>query len=275
VHVRVEVGQVARSSPSVCTNRISPGRAPGAAWAYAASSNRAAIRHSSPSHARCRPNTGRSSRGTVNTYWRCATGASAFASDAYVRAIVGATPMEIVEIERKGLSGAFIKELSRNMEVATSRTFAILGVPKATAEKKAAAGERISGSGGQAAVGLIRLLWIAQDIVRHSSRGEGFRRGQVAWSVDRAATAGPWRSQTCRSDRHTHWCGDSGLLEINVRDDVWVLTEELDVTFLPPTWSAIPAGQASVKIGSDWLTALRPPILLVPSVIVAKNALCW
>ena len=105
--------------------------------------------------------------------------------DAYLRAIVGATPMEIVQIERQGVSGAFIKDLSRKMEVATSRTFAILGVPKATAEKKAAAGERISGSGGRAAVGLIRLLGIAQDIVGNSTAAE-------AKDFDAAKWLGQW-----------------------------------------------------------------------------------
>ena len=51
--------------------------------------------------------------------------------DAYVRAVADATPMEIVEIERQGVLGAFIKDLSKRMEVPTSRIFTILGVPKA------------------------------------------------------------------------------------------------------------------------------------------------
>ena len=61
------------------------------------------------------------------------------------------------------------------------------------------------------------------------------------------------------------------VLEIDVPYDVWGLAEELDVASLPPAWSAIPAGQASVKIGSTWLTELRSPILLVPSVIVPEE----
>ncbi len=61
------------------------------------------------------------------------------------------------------------------------------------------------------------------------------------------------------------------LLEINVPDAVWGAAEELDIASLLPTWSAIPAGQASVKIGSAWLTTLRSPILLVPSAIVPEE----
>ena len=61
------------------------------------------------------------------------------------------------------------------------------------------------------------------------------------------------------------------LVELNVPDDVWALREELDTSTLPATWSAIPASKASVEIGSAWLTSLRTPILLVPSVIVPEE----
>jgi len=40
---------------------------------------------------------------------------------------------------------------------------------------------------------------------------------------------------------------------------------------VPPTWSTIPAGRASVQIGSGWLTSLRSPILMVPSVIIPEE----
>jgi RES domain-containing protein len=61
------------------------------------------------------------------------------------------------------------------------------------------------------------------------------------------------------------------LIEIDAPDGVWAQREEMDVSKLPPTWAAIPAGRASVKIGSDWLTSLRSPILMVPSVIVPEE----
>jgi putative toxin-antitoxin system antitoxin component (TIGR02293 family) len=105
--------------------------------------------------------------------------------DAYVRAVFGATPMEIVEIERQGVEGTFIKDLSKRMDLATSRIFAILGVPKATAEKKAAAGELVTGRGGQAAVGMIKLLGIAQEIVENSTSPD-------AKDFDAAKWLGQW-----------------------------------------------------------------------------------
>jgi len=61
------------------------------------------------------------------------------------------------------------------------------------------------------------------------------------------------------------------LVRIEVPGDVWTIREELDMAALTPTWAAIPAGQGSIKIGSDWLTSMRSPILLVPSVIVPEE----
>jgi RES domain-containing protein len=62
------------------------------------------------------------------------------------------------------------------------------------------------------------------------------------------------------------------LVEIRVPDSVWALREELVLKTLPPTWGAIPAGAASVEIGSRWLASLRSPLLIVPSVIVPEES---
>lgn len=61
------------------------------------------------------------------------------------------------------------------------------------------------------------------------------------------------------------------VVRIDVPDAVWAGREELPVAALPAGWAAIPAGRASVKIGSDWLRSLRGAILLVPSVIVPEE----
>lgn len=89
--------------------------------------------------------------------------------DAYIQQINEATPMQIVEIERRGVPGFFIKDLSRRMVIPSSRIFRILGIAKATAEKKAASGEMIAGPGGQAAIGVVKLLGIAQRMVADST----------------------------------------------------------------------------------------------------------
>lgn len=61
------------------------------------------------------------------------------------------------------------------------------------------------------------------------------------------------------------------LIRIEVHDDVWRHREEIDVAALSPTWCAIPAGQGSVNVGSQWLASRRSPILLAPSVIVPEE----
>lgn len=71
--------------------------------------------------------------------------------------------------------------------------------------------------------------------------------------------------------------GDGGLplnrfvVVIDVPDQVWAQHERLEPADLPPAWRAMPAGQASVRIGSAWLVSLRSPILLLPSAIVPEE----
>jgi putative toxin-antitoxin system antitoxin component (TIGR02293 family) len=101
--------------------------------------------------------------------------------DDYVRRVAGATPMQMVELERKGVLGSFIKDLAKRMEIPSSRIFTILGIPKATAEKKAAAGERVAGRGGQAAIGMVKLLGIAQEIVANSTAPEAHAFDATRW----------------------------------------------------------------------------------------------
>ena len=61
------------------------------------------------------------------------------------------------------------------------------------------------------------------------------------------------------------------LIRIDVPDEIWVRREEMSPDKLPPTWAAIPAGGASVKVGSAWLSSNRSVLLLVPSVIVPEE----
>lgn len=105
--------------------------------------------------------------------------------DQYVRQIVSATPMQIVDLERTGVQGSFIKALSRRMEIPSSRIFRILGVPKATAEAKASAGKMVAGHGGQAALGMVKLLGIAQRLVAGSTARD-------AKDFDAAKWLGQW-----------------------------------------------------------------------------------
>lgn len=92
--------------------------------------------------------------------------------DDFLSILAKATPIEIVEVERTGVPGMFIKDLSKRLEIPSKRFFKILGIPKATAEKKAATQQLVSGSGGQAAIGMARLIGIAQRIANESTANE-------------------------------------------------------------------------------------------------------
>jgi putative toxin-antitoxin system antitoxin component (TIGR02293 family) len=105
--------------------------------------------------------------------------------DDFVRQVSAATPLQLVEIERRGVAGSFLKDLSRRMDIPAARVFSMLGVPKATAEKKASAGEVVAGSGGQAALGVARLIAIAQAIVANST-------AKQAQGFDAARWLGQW-----------------------------------------------------------------------------------
>jgi uncharacterized protein (DUF2384 family) len=108
--------------------------------------------------------------------------------DAYVRALADADPLQLMQVERDGVEGSFVKDLAAGMGIAASRFFVILGLPKATIEKKAAAGQRVAGSGGQAAIGMAKLLATAQRLVSDSTAPQ-------ARGFDAAKWLGRWIEQ--------------------------------------------------------------------------------
>ena len=98
----------------------------------------------------------------------------------FVQQIRRATPLELMETERNGVSGQLLKDLARRMDIPLLKLYEMVGVPKATAEKKAASKALVSGAGGQAALGIAKLLAIAEDIVANSTAEEAkhFDAGQ-------------------------------------------------------------------------------------------------
>ena len=92
-----------------------------------------------------------------------------------------ATPLDLVEMERRGVPGSLVKELVIKMAVPAVRMFSYLGIPKATIEKKAAGNEMIAGAAGQAALGMVKLLAIAQSIVQNSDSPEAKDFDSAKW----------------------------------------------------------------------------------------------
>jgi putative toxin-antitoxin system antitoxin component (TIGR02293 family) len=87
----------------------------------------------------------------------------------FVTRVHDAEPLQLIATERDGVASVFVKDLASELRIPAKRMFAILGVPKATAEKKIAAGDLLSGSGGRAALGIARLLGMAQGMVDGST----------------------------------------------------------------------------------------------------------
>jgi RES domain-containing protein len=61
------------------------------------------------------------------------------------------------------------------------------------------------------------------------------------------------------------------VVRIDVPATVWRRRQQLQPAELPTTWDAIPAGRASVAVGSQWLRSRRSPLLMVPSVVVPEE----
>ena len=103
----------------------------------------------------------------------------------FIRRVSRATPMEILLTEREGVHAQLVKDLSKHMAIPASRMFRILGIPKATADKKVAAGDRVAGQGGQAVIGMVKLLGMAEDMVASSTSDD-------AKGFDAAKWLGQW-----------------------------------------------------------------------------------
>jgi putative toxin-antitoxin system antitoxin component (TIGR02293 family) len=101
--------------------------------------------------------------------------------DAYIKQVRAATPMQIVEMERHGVPGGFIVDLSKRLDLPSSRVYDMLNIPKSTLARKLAAGQVVDGRAGQAAVGMVKLLGAAQELVSHSTAPEAQDFDAVKW----------------------------------------------------------------------------------------------
>jgi putative toxin-antitoxin system antitoxin component (TIGR02293 family) len=90
----------------------------------------------------------------------------------YVDRIARATPVEVIELEREGVPGTLVKELSARIHVSRQRMYEIIGAPKATVERKASTNALVTGTAGQAALGVVRLLAQARGMLARSTAPE-------------------------------------------------------------------------------------------------------
>lgn len=86
-----------------------------------------------------------------------------------------------IEAERAGVSGGLVKEMAKSMGMSNVRMFEVIGVPKATAEKRAANNTAVSGAPGQAALGVVRLLGMAKAMAENSDVPEALDFDTAKW----------------------------------------------------------------------------------------------
>ncbi|MFY7940048.1 MAG: antitoxin Xre/MbcA/ParS toxin-binding domain-containing protein [Burkholderiaceae bacterium] len=98
--------------------------------------------------------------------------------DLFVRVVNSATPMQLLEMERRGVSAKFLSDIAQRMNVSYSHLAEKVGIPKATAARKLAKDEPISGT---AAIALARLLAIANEIVEDSTAAEAKKFDTAKW----------------------------------------------------------------------------------------------
>ena len=96
-----------------------------------------------------------------------------------------AEPLEMVQLEREGVSGQLVKSLAHELDLPMVRFAQIIGAPKATVERNSASGKRVTGSGAYAALGTMRLLDMARDLLAESTHPD-------ARKVDPAKWLGQW-----------------------------------------------------------------------------------
>ncbi|HET7400383.1 MAG TPA: antitoxin Xre/MbcA/ParS toxin-binding domain-containing protein [Usitatibacter sp.] len=92
--------------------------------------------------------------------------------ETYVERIRRAAPSDLMDMEREGVPGALIKDLGRGFHFTQQRFYEILGAPKATVERKTLSSKPVAGTVGQATLGVVRLLALAEGIVARSTAPE-------------------------------------------------------------------------------------------------------
>jgi putative toxin-antitoxin system antitoxin component (TIGR02293 family) len=91
---------------------------------------------------------------------------------AFVGAVDKASPAQMMTLERTGVEGRMVKAMAGELRLPVATFYEMLGMPKATIEKKTAANEPIAGAHGHAALGMAKLLATASNIVANSTAEE-------------------------------------------------------------------------------------------------------
>ncbi len=123
-----------------------------------------------------RPTARRTKEGAVSIVFQKSRGL-----DVFVDQVAHATPYQIVNLERTGVEGVLIRILAKRLDIPSTRLVSVLGIAKSSAARKIASGGTIKASSGQAAIGMVKLLGIAKEIVAQSTAPEAVHFDAAKW----------------------------------------------------------------------------------------------
>ncbi len=100
-------------------------------------------------------------------------------------ALFRATPLERIDLVRRGVPARFVPTLSAAMSQSKERIYAASGLPRATIDRKIRASQRLNPDESERIIGLARLIGQAHQMVAESGDLAGF---------DAARWVGEWLS---------------------------------------------------------------------------------
>jgi uncharacterized protein (DUF2384 family) len=95
---------------------------------------------------------------------------------------IGRAPtLEQISAERQGVEASLVKAMARELGLPAVRFFEMIGVPRATAEKRAAARGFVDGVAGQAALGVASLMRLTKEMAEASTAPEAKTFDATRW----------------------------------------------------------------------------------------------
>jgi putative toxin-antitoxin system antitoxin component (TIGR02293 family) len=101
--------------------------------------------------------------------------------DDFVRQVRAASAVQVMETERAGVAGTLVKDVAKRMGMPAKQLFAMLGVSRATVERRISSGQLLAGNGGRSALGVAKILGIAQAMVENSTAPEARDFDSAKW----------------------------------------------------------------------------------------------
>ncbi|MFA5976428.1 MAG: antitoxin Xre/MbcA/ParS toxin-binding domain-containing protein [Elusimicrobiota bacterium] len=102
------------------------------------------------------------------------TGQRAPKKHLHYRALFESSPGFRVEVVKTGVSPRVFQTLAHDMNVDQNAVFQLLGVPRATVNRKLKAGKPLDVSSSERALGLVRLVGQVKQMVEESGNADGF-----------------------------------------------------------------------------------------------------